>query len=150
MSKEQGHREHVHPVMLPAPLEIAVVKIQAKLECGKSAGVLYLINEGALSLGIISKEEHDLLARRYGRKLVDVIAEREARKEDSHIPILALEKQKEQQLLEQKDKQFRMMIEQWKDHPSEQWRSKVFADAEKWKDKLESARLLLAKKESAI
>lgn len=52
--------------------------------------------------------------------------------------------------MEQKDKQFKMMLDQWDKHPSQEWRSKVFTEAEKWKDKLESARLLLAKKDGAI
>jgi hypothetical protein len=91
------------------------------------------------------------LARRYGRKLKEVIAEAERSREPSHVPVLAIEQLREKQLLEQKDKQFEGMLELWVFHCSNpEWRSKVFNEAEKWKDRLESARLLLAKKETAI
>jgi hypothetical protein len=132
--------------MLNAALEIAIVKIQAKLECGKSAAILYMLNEAAYSQGVISKEDHDLLARRYGRKLVDVIAERRARKEDSHVPVLTIEKQREQQMLAQKDKQFKGMLEQWDLHKDLKWRSKAFAEAAKFEAQLESARAILKRR----
>lgn len=59
------------------------------------------------------------------------------------------EQSKEQKLLEDQDQQFKKVVEQWDQHPSEEWRADWFARAEKWKDKLESARLVLARKESA-
>lgn len=122
----------------------------AKLECSKSAAVLYALNEGLYRLEVISKEDYELLRRRYGRKLKDVIAEGQIKRESSHVPVLTIEQIKEKQLLAQKDKQFKMMLDQWAVHPSEEWRLKAFTQAEKWKEKLESARVLLAKKESAI
>ena len=122
----------------------------AKLECSKSAAVLYALNEGLYRLEVISKDNYELLRRRYGRKLKDVIAQAQIKRESSHIPVLTIEQMKEKQLLAKKDKQFKMMLDQWNLHPSEEWRLKAFKDAEKWKDKLESARDLLAKKESAI
>jgi len=122
----------------------------AKLECSKSAAVLYALNEGLYNLEAISREDYQLLAKRYGRKLKDVIAEAQTKREPSHVPILTIEQIKEKQVLEQKDKQFKGMLDQWDLHPSFEWRAKVLKEAEKWKDKLESARLILAKKESAI
>jgi len=122
----------------------------AKLECSKSAAVLYALNEGLYRLEVISQEDYELLRRRYGRKLKDVIAETQIKRESTHIPVLTIEQMKEKQLLAQKDKQFKMMLDQWDLHPSEEWRLKAFAEAEKWKEKLESARVLLGKKESAI
>jgi hypothetical protein len=143
MSEDHAQqRKHVHPVMLNAALEIAIVKIQAKLECGKCAAILYMLTEGAKALGVISKEDHDLLARRYSRKLVDVIA----RKEDSHVPVLTIEKQREQQMLAQKDKQFKGMLEQWDLHKDLKWRSKAFAEAAKFETQLESARAILQRR----
>lgn len=144
MGEEHSHREHVHPVMLNAAFEIAIVKLQARLECGKSAAILYALNEGLFFLGDISKEHHDLLARRYSRKLFDVIAEKTARKEDSHTPVLTLEKQKEDELLQQKDRQFKGMLNQWKEHKDLKWRARALIEAEKYQDRLESARSLLA------
>jgi len=129
--------------MLNAVLYVGISKLQARLESGKSAAILYALNEGLFKEGVITKEDYELLAKRYGRRLIDVVAEAQAQREPSHVPVLAIEKQKEQRELENKDKQFKGMIEQWKDHLELNWRIKAVADAEKWKDKLQSARDLL-------
>ena len=151
MSEDQGRRLNVHPVMFTAELEMALVGLQAKLQIGKSPAVLYLVVEGAFRLGYLSREDYDLLIKRYSRKLVDVTKEKRARRENRNVPVLTLEKQKEQQLLEQKDRLFKGRLDQWDQHPSPEWRKKALADAEKWKEKLPSARALLdrAQKEAA-
>jgi hypothetical protein len=59
-----------------------------------------------------------------------------------------IEQTKKNELLESKDRVFKMMLDQWDIHSDLNWRIKATAQAEKWKDKLESARLLLAKKEA--
>ncbi len=129
--------------MLNATFYVGVSKLMAKLECSKSAAVLYALNEGLFKEGVISQEDYDLLRKRYGRKLKDVMAQ--AKKESSHVPVLTIEQRKEKQLLQQKDKQLRGMLGQWDLHPNLEWREKAFAEAEKFKDKLDSARELLAK-----
>jgi len=151
MSEDQSRRLNVHSVMFTAELEIALVKLQAELEIGKAPAVLYMVVEGAFSLGKLSQEDHDLHIKRYSRKLVDVTKENRAQRENRNVPVLTLEKQKEQLLLEQKDRLFRGRLEQWDQHPSLEWRKKALADAEKWKDKLPSARALLdrAQKDAA-
>jgi hypothetical protein len=113
----------------------------AKLECSKSAAVLFALNEGLFKEGVLSQEDHDLLAKRYGRKLKDVIA---AGREDSHKPVLSLEQLKQKQALEQKDKVFRGILEQWNIHTDLSWRIKVISDAKKYPD-LEYAKMLIAK-----
>ena len=147
MNEDKAHRSNVHPVMLTAELEIALVKLQAELEIGKPYAVLYGLAEGLFKLGKLSQEDHDLLIKRYSRRLVDVTKEKRAQRESSHIPVLTLEKQKEQQRLEQKDRQFKGQLEQWQMHRSTEWRRKVLADAEKYKEKLDSARVLLSQGE---
>ena len=97
-------REHIHPLMMNATFYVGISKLMAKLECSKSAAVLYALNDGLYKEDVISKEDHDLLAKRYGRKLKDVIA---AGREDSHKPVLALEQLKAKQFLEQEDRLFR-------------------------------------------
>jgi len=121
----------------------------AKLECSKSAAVLYAINEGLFKEGIISQEDYELLAKRYGRKLKDVIAEG---KEDSHKPVLTLEKLKAQKTFEKMDRILRGKLDQWREHPDLNWRKKAFQLAEEYAEQLESARDLLAlrDRESAI
>ena len=56
---------------------------------------------------------------------------------------MTLEKQKEQQLLEQKDRQFKGMLNQWQAHPGKDWRRRAVVDARKYVDKLPSAKALL-------
>ena len=145
-----SHREHIHPTMLNATLYVGISKLMAKLECSKSAAVLYALNEGLFRESAISQEDHDLLAKRYARKLKEVIAATQAKKEPSHVPVLSIEQGKDKANLEQKDRQFRGMLEQWDQHPDVEWRQKAFAGAEKFKDRLDSAKLLIAKAESAI
>jgi len=151
MSEDHGHRSNAHLVMLTAELQIALVKLQAALEIGDKYAALYAMVRGLFDLGYLSQEHYDLHIKRYSQKLVDVVKEKRAQRESSHVPVLTLEKQKEKQQLDQKDKQFQGMLEQWDQHPSPQWRKKVLADAEKWKDKLASARALLdrAQKDAA-
>jgi hypothetical protein len=150
LSENPKAREHIHSIFLNAVHYVGISKLMAKLESSKSAAVLYALNEGLHGLEVISKEDYELLAKRYGRKLKDVIEQSQTKREPSHVPILTIEQRKEKQLLEQKDKQFKGMLEQWPTHSDPNWRIRVFAEAEKWKDKLESSRLLLAKKESAV
>jgi hypothetical protein len=132
---------------------VGISKLMAKLECSKSAAVLYALNEGLYKEGAISQEDHDLLAKRYSRKLKDVIAEKQTKKEPSHIPVLTIEQRKEAEKLKQKDQQFKGILKQWVLHSSSaEWKVKIFNEAEKWSDKLQSARDILAlkDKESAI
>ena len=130
--------------MLNATFYVGISKLMAKLECSKSAAILYALNEGLYKEGVISKEDHDLLAKRYGRKLKEVIA---AGKEDSHKPVLTLEKIKVQRDLDRMDKILRGRYVQWAEHPDPEWRRKTFQLAEKFADKLQSAQKILQLKE---
>jgi hypothetical protein len=142
MTEDQAHRFNVHAVMLTAELEMALVKLQAEREIGKNYAVLYLIVEGAFKLGYLGREDYDLLIKRYSRKLVDVTRENRAQRESSHVPVRTQEQQKEQQLLEEKDRQFKGMLDQWQIHRSKEWRRRAAEEAGKYVDKLESARTL--------
>jgi hypothetical protein len=57
---------------------------------------------------------------------------------------------KEQTYLEQKDKQFKGILEEWNYSRKnvKEWREKNLAFAEKYEDKLQSARKILALKEA--
>jgi hypothetical protein len=142
LSDKPKSREHIHNVMLNATFYVGISKLMAKLECSKSAAVLYALNEGLFKEGVISKEDYDLLQKRYSRKLKDVIA---AGREDSHKPVLTLEQLKKQKELEQKERQFKGMLEQWDwSHADPNWKLKAIAEAEKYSES-EFARLLVAK-----
>jgi hypothetical protein len=146
-------REHIHPVMLNATFYVAISKLQAKLECSKSAAILYALGDGLFYNGMMSEDDHDLLAKRYGRKLKDVIA---GGKENSNIPKLELEKQKREKCQAsaqnaRSNEQFEGIketlkgkYEQWDSHPDLDWRFKTIAYAKKYPD-LEYARLLIDK-----
>jgi hypothetical protein len=83
--------------MLNAVFYVGITKLSARLECSKSAAILYALNEGLFREGVISQEDHDLLAGRYGRKLKDVIAQAQAKREPSHVPVLTIERKKTKQ-----------------------------------------------------
>jgi len=57
--------------------------------------------------------------------------------------------EQEQKTLMEKDKMFKLVLEQWELHPALEWRLKWIKEAEKWKDKLPHAKELcdLADKE---
>jgi len=143
MTDDQARRLNVHPVMFTAELEMALVNLQHKLQIGKAPAVLYFVVEGAFRLGCLSQEDYDLHIKRYSQKLVDVIKAKRAQRESSHVPVLTLEKQREKQFLEQKDRQFKGMLDQWESHRSKEWRRRVVVDARKYVDKLASAKALL-------
>jgi hypothetical protein len=144
--------------MLNATFYVGITKLCARLECSKSAAILYALNDGLLLNASISEEDHDLLAKRYGRKLKDVIAEG---KENSHTPKLELEKQKREQCQAsaQKvriDEQFEGIkaalkgkYEQWDSHPDLDWRIKTVAYAKKYPE-FEYAKLLIEKEKSVV
>ena len=148
-------REHIHPVMLNATFYVGITKLEARLECSMSAAILYVINEGLLKEGVISQEDHDLLKQRYGRKLKDVVAEAQVRRENSHISKLELERQKrelcqasarkteEESQLEKVNVTLKGSYEQWSDHDLA-WKIKTLAYAKKYPE-LEYARLIIVK-----
>jgi len=144
MTEDQKHRSNAHTVMLTAELEIALVKLQARLEIGKPQAILYGLIEGLLKLGFLSKEDYDWHIKRYSRKLVDVRNEKRAHKEDRHIRVRDLEQQKEKEALDRKDRQLKGMLDQWEIHQEPQWRASALAEAKRFKDKLQSARDLLS------
>lgn len=127
--------------MLNATFYVGISKLMAKLECSKSAAVLYAINEGLFKEGVISEEDYTLLKQRYGRKLKEVLA---APKEDSHKSVLTLEQMKEQQIRDQNNKILKGMLDQWDIHTELEWRIKAIKFAEK-NNELEYAKLLIAK-----
>jgi len=56
------------------------------------------------------------------------------------------EVQHEQIELEKKQRMFGMVVDQWADHPDKIWREKWFKEAEKWQEKVSTAKLVLALK----
>ena len=68
-----SERSHVHPVFLPVELYVAISKAMADLEIGKSSAILLMIAEGLHSRGFLSKEDYEVLRKKYERKLIEVV-----------------------------------------------------------------------------
>lgn len=143
MSDNPHSREHIKSIFLNASLYISVQKLSGQFEISQKAAILLAIAEGAHSLGFLSDEDYGLMTNRYKRKLKEVIEETQKKPESSHVPVLTIEQKKDQQLLADKDRQFKGQIKQWNIHSDLNWRIKAVSDAEKWKDKLQSARDLV-------
>jgi hypothetical protein len=141
LSDKPKSREHIHNVMLNATFYVGISKLMAKLECSKSAAVLYALNEGLFKECVISEEDYTLLKRRYGRKLKEVLADG---KENSHKPVLTLEQMKDQQMRDSINRTLKGIIDQWDIHTELEWRIKAIKFAEK-NAGLENAKLLIAK-----
>jgi hypothetical protein len=124
---------------LNASFTIAVAKIQAKYEVGKSAALLYALNRGLYEEGVLSEEEFVLFRQRYSRKLKDVIAEGRG---DTHKSVL--EKQKEQDETCKQNIIFKQVLDQWDIHTDINWRFSWIQKAKQHPD-LEYAKLLIAK-----
>lgn len=127
-------REHGVLIYLSKDLYKGYIRLQADKGLGRSYAGLLPFTEGLFRLGYISKEVYEEYIRKYSQPL-DM--------KEPLAPVLTLEQQKGKQLLEAKDKQFKGIIDQWEQHSSLEWRKKVLAEAEKWKDKSEWARHLL-------
>ncbi|MGA2680882.1 MAG: hypothetical protein ABSF44_03675 [Candidatus Bathyarchaeia archaeon] len=134
------------------------------LGIGKSAALELAINRGLFELHAISKEDFELLDIRYRRKLIDIIAENKAERENTHLPKLELEKQKREKLqtlahqvipkekLESAAVALKGIYENWDLEPYKNdlsWKIRQLAYAKKYPEN-EFAKLIIAKEGSAI
>ncbi len=105
-------KPHGFLIYLPPELYIAIVKLQADKQLGRCYPVLYALNEGLFRLGYIPRETYETFEKRYSQKLV---------KEEPK----PLTKQEAEQLklLQEKEKTFNMVLDQWNIHHSQKWRN---------------------------
>jgi hypothetical protein len=113
------------------------IRLQADRSVGRSYAALLPFTEGLFRFGYISKQVYDEHVKKYSQPLSE------------EKPVLSLEQQKETQFLQERDRQLKGMLEQWDLHPSPEWREKTFAFAEKYANRLQSARDILALKEGS-
>jgi hypothetical protein len=125
-------KEHGVLIYLSKDLYNGFIRLQADKGLGRSFAGLLPFVEGLYQLGYISKEVYEKHVRMYSQPLGSETS-------------FTFEQLKEKSVLEQKDRQFKGQLEQWELHTDSAWRASVLADAKKWEDKLESARLLLRK-----
>jgi hypothetical protein len=129
-------REHGILIYLSKDLYSGFIRLQADRNLGRSYAALLSFVEGLFRMGYISKEVYEEHGKKYSSPL------------ESEKP-LSLEQSKEKQFLEQKDRQFKGILEQW-NFPREnieEWRKKACVFAKKYADKLQSAKDILALKE---
>jgi hypothetical protein len=125
-------REHGVLIYLSKELYSGWIRLQADKDLGRSYAGLLPFTEGLYRLGYISKEVYEEHIRKYSQPL------------SARTEVLTLERQQEKAFLEQKNKQFRGMLDQWNEHPDLHWRINVISEAEKYPD-LECAKLLIVK-----
>lgn len=130
-------QEHISKVCLPPELYLAVAKLQVEKEISKSAALLLLITKGAYQFNVkqeplIDEATYEKLTLRYSRKLIPEI----------EPPKLSIEQLQEKQHIDERSRYFSMVLDQWRIHGVE-WRKKKLAEAEKWKDRIPAAKLVL-------
>ena len=130
-------REHGVLIYLSKDLYVGFIKLQADKGLGRSYAGLLPFTEGLYRLGCISKQVYDEHVEKYSQPLIE------------EKPVLSPEQQKEAKFLQQRDRQLKRMLEQWDLHPNPEWKEKTFAFAEKYADRLQSARDILALKEDS-
>lgn len=145
----------MHRIALNAAHTIALAKLQGKLEISKCAAVELALNKGLLELGVLSSEDYEIFDVRYKRKLVDIIAENKAKRENSHLSKFELEKLKRVQYLTSAQKMkadeqldginaaLKGMYEQWNSHDLN-WKIRTIKYAKKHPED-EYAKLLIGK-----
>ena len=126
--------EHVVKICLAPELRSALIKYMAKHDLDKQYAILHLLTKALYTEQLISKEVYEVYSYRYSRKLV----------QSQHIEqIMTKEQREHREMLENKTRQFSLVLEQWDIHGLE-WRKKWLAEAEKWKDEVPNAKLILA------
>jgi len=129
-----SYKEHGILIYLSKELYTGFIRLQADKGLGRSYAGLLPFTEGLFRMGYISKEVYEEHVKKYSAPL------------DEKTP--SLEQLNENQFLEQRDIQFKRILEEWDiPHPDPNWRQKSYAFAEKYADKLQSARDILAKKD---
>jgi hypothetical protein len=123
--------DHIIKICLAPELRSAVIKYMAKHDLDKQFAILHLLTKALHAEQLISREVYEVYSYRYSRKLVSDI---------EHV--MTQEQLKEKQLIEQKARTFSMVLDQWHIH-GEEWRRKWVLEAEKWKDKIPNAKLVL-------
>lgn len=99
----------------------------------KEYSCLKLLNKALFQEKLISREVFEIYDNRYSRKIVA----------DSCLEAkMSLEQRQAKQKLDEKTRFFSMVLDQWHIHGPD-WKAKMFTEAEKWKDQIENARLVL-------
>jgi hypothetical protein len=132
-------KEHGVLIYLSKDLYVGWIKLQADRNLGRSYAGLIPFIEGLYKLGYISEAVYKEHIKKYS---VPIDA-----KDDSVTKTATPEQLKAKTELEKEDKYFHEILNQWNLYGPE-WQIKQFLYAEKFAEKLQSARDVLAKKEA--
>lgn len=136
-SGNYGPKDHEARLLLDPELVIARTKIQMDYDISPLYAGLVAFTVGCNTLKKLSDEECQRLMAKYTIPVNQSVK----RKREVLTPEAARAKSE----LEGKDRFFKNVLTQWNEHPAVDWQVKMFTIAEKWKDKLQSARDILAK-----
>jgi hypothetical protein len=122
---------HAVQLFLAPEIRSALIKFMAKNDLDKEFAALLLLVKALYQERLIGKEVYEVYSSRYNRKLVV-----------EHPQKLTVLEMQEKQCLEEKTRQFSMVLDQWNLHGKE-WRQKWIVEAEEWKDQIPTAKLVL-------
>jgi len=110
-------REHGVMLYLDRELYTAFIRLQADKNLGRSYAGLLPLTEGLYRLGYITKAVYEEHLKKYSEGLDKKPATQQ--------------QLEEQRALKEKEKLFSVVIEQWHEHPSNEWRQKWIRIAER-------------------
>lgn len=134
---KKSRKEWVHQLDLNAYFEDALAKYRARTGYGVTFALYNSLNEFWHQTRDMTEEGYLYNQKKYSETLI------EAKKRIEASKALTREQSTEDQKLKDKEIEFKNLVEQWKERPGLEWRLKIVKYAEKWKDKVPSAKLLL-------
>lgn len=137
-SGNRGPKDNTVSLHLAAELRLALAKIQIKMNLDRTYAALQAFILGCYDLEAISEEEYEFFKKHYGAPPIPTI-------QKPQKAITPKELMEDQKLLS-KDHWFKDVLEAWdRKHKDQKWLDFVLKEAEKWKDKLDSAKLVSAR-----
>jgi hypothetical protein len=125
-------KEHGLMLFLSPQSYLGFIKFQADNKLGRSFAGQRIFIEGQYRLGYLPEADYEILKKRYSSSLAGL----------EQKP--TFEQVKEKEKLSNLTKMFSMILDQWAIHPDMVWRKKWREEAEKWKEKVPNAKLVLA------
>jgi hypothetical protein len=81
-----GERPNCHPLHLPTEFYLGITDVMSKMRIGKSAAILWILNEGLRKHGYIEEETYEIYRRKYSTSLMKIVRDRRKKKAEAGIP----------------------------------------------------------------
>lgn len=130
---KREYQAHGIQLFLAPEHRAALIQFMAKKGLGQEYAALNLLNKAVYQEQLITKEVYEVYNYRYSRKLVN----------DNLEAKMSLEMRQEKQRIEDMTRKFKMVVDQWGDHPDPLWRQRWLKVAEEWKDRVPTAQLII-------